>query len=174
MAAIPSEPAGPHAMRAGDADRDRVIDVLRAAFAEGRLTDEELADRMAKTLVAKTYGDLAELVSDLLHPLEQLPAAPYTSPAEPAGEPLNRSAVASLVCGLAMFPTLGLTALPAVVLGSRAMKQIRETGQRGESLAVVGQVLGWIAMGVFFVAVLGIMIWLIVPPGPGAGGPIGG
>jgi uncharacterized membrane protein len=164
-------------LRAGDADRDRALDVLRAGFAEGRLTEEEHAHRVAKVQAARTYGELAELVDDLpagpLDPAVHAPVAAGQPLPVPVTPPLNRKAVASLVCGLAMVPTLGVTALPAVMLGSSAIKEIRETGQRGESLAMVGQVLGWVAVGLFFVVILGIMIWIMLPPGPGAGGPIG-
>jgi hypothetical protein len=69
---------------------------------------------------------------------------------------------------------LGLTALPAVVLGSRARQEIRETGERGEALAMGGLALGWIASTLFLAAVRGIMTWLVLPPAPGTGGPIGG
>jgi hypothetical protein len=62
--------------------------------------------------------------------------------------------------------------IAAVVLGIRARQQIRETGQRGEGLAVAGLVLGWTALIFFFAAILGIMIWLALPPAPGTGGPI--
>jgi hypothetical protein len=87
---------------------------------------------------------------------------------------INSLAVASLICGLAEVPTLGLSALPAVVLGARARQEIRETGQRGEALAVAGMVLGWTALMFFSAAVLGIMIWLMLPPAAGTGGPVGG
>ena len=161
----------PDAMLAGDADRERATDVLKAGFAEGRLTKAEHDERVAQVHAARTYGELAKLVADL-------PAGPLGGvthpPAQAAAPPeINSLAVASLVCGLAEFPTLGLSALPAVVLGVRARQQIRETGQRGEALAVAGLVLGWTALVLFFTAILGIMIWLALPPGPGSGGPIG-
>jgi hypothetical protein len=57
-----SEPFG---MRASDADRDRVLDVLREAAAEGRLTPDELEERMGATLAARTLGELAALTADL-------------------------------------------------------------------------------------------------------------
>ena len=41
----PPEPAARSQMRASDADRDRVMDILRAATAEGRLTVDELEER---------------------------------------------------------------------------------------------------------------------------------
>jgi len=100
-------------------------------------------------------------------------AAACQPPSAPALARINSLAVASLICGVAEFPTLGLSALPAVILGSKARQQIRQTGQAGEGLAVAGLILGWIALAVFFAAVVGIMVWLLLPPGPGAGGPVG-
>lgn len=53
-------------MRASDRDRDVVHDLLGAAYADGRLTREELDERGAQTTVAKTLGDLPALVDDLV------------------------------------------------------------------------------------------------------------
>ena len=72
-----SEPSG---MRASDADRDRVLDILRAAGAEGRLSPDELDERMAATLAARTLGELAALTADL--PSGQMPPA-WVPPAPP-------------------------------------------------------------------------------------------
>ncbi|MFC8104103.1 DUF1707 domain-containing protein [Streptomyces sp. NPDC057363] len=52
-------------MRASDADRDRIADMLRDALAEGRLTAEEHADRVEGVLAAKTVGELDVFVRDL-------------------------------------------------------------------------------------------------------------
>jgi hypothetical protein len=61
----PLGPVPPPEMRASDADRDRVMDVLRDATAEGRLTADELDERLAAALTARTFGDLAALTEDL-------------------------------------------------------------------------------------------------------------
>ncbi|WP_373313098.1 DUF1707 SHOCT-like domain-containing protein [Streptomyces morookaense] len=53
------------AMRASDADRDRVADILREALAEGRLTAEEHGERIAAVYQARTVGELEPLVHDL-------------------------------------------------------------------------------------------------------------
>ncbi|MBB5940232.1 DUF1707 SHOCT-like domain-containing protein [Streptomyces zagrosensis] len=53
------------AIRASDADRDRVADVLREALAEGRLTAEEHAERISGVYEAKTRGELEPFVRDL-------------------------------------------------------------------------------------------------------------
>ncbi|MEW2405301.1 DUF1707 SHOCT-like domain-containing protein [Streptomyces griseoviridis] len=52
-------------LRASDADRDRIADILRDALAEGRLTAEEHAERVEEVYLAKTVGQLDLLVQDL-------------------------------------------------------------------------------------------------------------
>jgi hypothetical protein len=52
-------------LRASDADRDDVVERLRHAAGEGRLTPHELDERVRRALVAVTYGDLTALVADL-------------------------------------------------------------------------------------------------------------
>jgi len=52
-------------LRASDADRDRVIDILRAATADGRLTADEFNERMEAALASRTFRDLAPLTADL-------------------------------------------------------------------------------------------------------------
>ena len=49
-------------LRAGDSDRDAVAEQLREAHTEGRLTLEELEDRLGKTYAARTFADLAPLI----------------------------------------------------------------------------------------------------------------
>lgn len=54
------------ALRASDADRDQVTELLHAAYAEGRITDEEHTERLLAALRAKTFGELKPLTADLL------------------------------------------------------------------------------------------------------------
>jgi Domain of unknown function (DUF1707)/Domain of unknown function (DUF4190) len=73
-------------MRASDAERERAVDVLKAAFTEGRLSQDEYTDRVGEVQVSKTYGDLAELVHDVpIGPFGSLPPAP--APAYPGYPP---------------------------------------------------------------------------------------
>jgi Domain of unknown function (DUF1707) len=63
------EPSGPAALpevRASDNDRDQVLDVLRAAVGDGRLTAEEFEERMAAAISSRTLGELAVLTGDLV------------------------------------------------------------------------------------------------------------
>jgi hypothetical protein len=52
-------------LRASDADRDRVIDLLAGAAAEGRLTLEEYSERSSSALAARTQGELDVLTADI-------------------------------------------------------------------------------------------------------------
>jgi len=72
-------------IRISDADRERVTGRLREHFAEGRLTSEELDERITAALSAKTYGDLRRIMADLP---EAAPVPPPDGPARPwAGRP---------------------------------------------------------------------------------------
>ena len=53
-------------LRASDKDRDLVQDLLGTAYAEGRLTREELDERSDQTIASRTLGELPALVSDLV------------------------------------------------------------------------------------------------------------
>jgi len=61
----PEEPQQASELRASHADRDAVIGKLRVAAGDGRLTAEELDERLEIAFNAKTYGELATLTSDL-------------------------------------------------------------------------------------------------------------
>jgi hypothetical protein len=52
-------------MRASDADRDRVAETLREHCAQGRITMDELQERLDATYEARTIGQLEEVTSDL-------------------------------------------------------------------------------------------------------------
>ncbi|MEQ8143611.1 DUF1707 domain-containing protein [Streptomyces sp. OP7] len=52
-------------LRAADADRERVAEILRDALAEGRLDMEEFEERLDATYKARTYGELAPITRDL-------------------------------------------------------------------------------------------------------------
>ncbi|WP_055636644.1 DUF1707 SHOCT-like domain-containing protein, partial [Streptomyces griseoruber] len=52
-------------LRASDADRERVAEVLRDALAEGRLDMAEFEERLEQTYRARTYGELAPITRDL-------------------------------------------------------------------------------------------------------------
>jgi uncharacterized protein DUF1707 len=84
-------------LRASHADREQVIDTLKAAFVQGRLTKEELVMRAGRTFVSRTYAELAALTADL--------PAGLTGPRSPRGTvrgrarpPVSKVAKAVLWC----------------------------------------------------------------------------
>jgi hypothetical protein len=70
-------------IRASDADRDRVTARLQEHFAAGRLTREELDERITAVLHAKTFGELRPPLADLPEPVP----APRAAAAQRAGQP---------------------------------------------------------------------------------------
>jgi uncharacterized membrane protein len=135
-------------MLASHADRERAVDVLRAGYGEGRMEQDEFEKRVARAYAARTVGELALLVSDLPQGPVPQPAAvtpvPRTFLAVPRPQ-TNGKAVAAAVCGLLCLPTMGLTGIPAVVLGHAARAEIRNSGEAGDGLALTGLVLGWVS-----------------------------
>ncbi|MGW7207285.1 DUF1707 domain-containing protein [Streptomyces sp. NPDC054837] len=82
-----TSPAATTDLRASDADRDRIADILREALAEGRLTADEHAERVEGALAAKTVGELDAFIRDL-------PAAHQRRTAPPAAP--NRPTVGAV------------------------------------------------------------------------------
>lgn len=70
-------------IRASDADRDRVTARLQEHFAAGRLTRDELDERITAVLHAKTFGELRPPLADLPEPVP----APRAALAQRAGRP---------------------------------------------------------------------------------------
>jgi Domain of unknown function (DUF1707)/Cell wall-active antibiotics response 4TMS YvqF len=71
-------------LRASDADRERAADVIRQAAGDGRLTMEELDERLDAVYAAKTYAELEPMTRDL----PQTPGGPAPAPAHvPARDP---------------------------------------------------------------------------------------
>ncbi|MDQ1714714.1 MAG: hypothetical protein QOC60_659 [Frankiaceae bacterium] len=63
-------------MRATDADRDAAGAVVAAAASDGRLTLEELHERLERVFAARTHGELAAITRDLVAPARDLSAHP--------------------------------------------------------------------------------------------------
>jgi DUF1707 SHOCT-like domain len=112
--------SGDGSIRAGNADREKVVVQLNAAFAEGRLDVGELDERVAAAYAAKTLGELVPLTADL--PVSQVPARRSAPPArraedrpEPAGGAANRWAPVGGTFGLFL---LNVVIWGAVSLGN--------------------------------------------------------
>lgn len=122
-----AEPAGPPAasLRASDADRDRVADILREAMAEGRLDAEEHGERIDAVYRAKTMAELEPLVQDL-----PVPGAP------PAQAPAPSSGYAPYDRAEPTGPTESLVS----VLSSTTRKGRWRIGARTNAFALFGNI----------------------------------
>ena len=65
-------------LRASHADRERVIDLLKAAFVQGGLDRDEFDARIGQAVVSRTYGELAAVTADI--PAELTAALPRRPP----------------------------------------------------------------------------------------------
>ena len=71
---------------ASDKERESVVDVLRDAFTDGRLTLEEFDERTSAAYAARTWGDLRDLTGDLpVEPVLGADRPPRESRLQPAG-----------------------------------------------------------------------------------------
>jgi hypothetical protein len=116
--------SGEPAVRASDAERDQTADVLRAGYAEGRLTRAELDERIDAAYAAKTRADLRDLTTDL----------PGAAPAEAAADghpPVVDSGTGAsahlnlclLLCLLCAFPPAGIAYGIYWILTARGWRQ---------------------------------------------------
>jgi hypothetical protein len=78
-------PGEPRNLRASDADRERVANVLREAAGDGRLTMDELDERLDAVYAAKTYAELEPITHDLPAAGEgNVPVVPPAAAADPS------------------------------------------------------------------------------------------
>jgi hypothetical protein len=148
-------------MRAANADRERTVDVLKAAFAEGRLDQDEYNERMGLAYQARTYGDLVALTGDL--PAGPLPIAmppAWQAPQQrarpvPQVQHTNTMATVAFALGMLEFVTLGLTAIPAIICGHIAQYQIQRTGEKGADMVSFALTFGYLALIIGGLVMLG-------------------
>jgi len=97
---------------AASADRERAVGVLRAGFTEGRLTQEELDDRVAQAYAARTYGQLWALTADLpagALPYPQFAQGPGALVPQEAAPPSHwKPAAALIITALVIFTLAAL------------------------------------------------------------------
>ena len=88
-------------LRASDADREQVIDILKAAFVQGRLTRDQLGVRAGQALVSRTYAELAAATDGIPARLTGVvppPARPAGRAGKPARKPVRRTVAAGAAC----------------------------------------------------------------------------
>jgi hypothetical protein len=92
-------------LRASDADRERVVDDLKAAFVQGRLSKAELVKRAGHALESRTYAELARATAGI--PARRAAAPPPRQSAAPApARPVNWKVIAWVVSVIVVSPGL--------------------------------------------------------------------
>jgi Domain of unknown function (DUF1707) len=106
-----ARPPGRGRLRASHADREQVVDVLKAAFVQDRLTKDEFDDRVGQALASRTYADLTALTADLPAEPDPVAAAVPATTAPPRHPAPSRPGNATVRKGTRVIAvTTGITA----------------------------------------------------------------
>ncbi len=89
-------------LRASDADRERVIEALKAAFVRGLLSRDELGRRAGQALASRTYAELTAITADITAGLIQT-----QPPSRLARKRINKKLLAWGACLIVLLPALG-------------------------------------------------------------------
>jgi Domain of unknown function (DUF1707) len=86
-------------LRASDADREQVVDTLKAAFVKGWLTRDELGLRAGQALVSRTYAELAAVTDGIpVRLVGAVGARPPGLPVVPVRKPVSKKVAAWVAC----------------------------------------------------------------------------
>ena len=111
--------AGDGHLRASDADRERVIDVLKAAFVQARLTKDDFDARVGQALASRTYAELAVVIAGIpAGPVAaQPPRHPVRTRVRPPVSPDRKGDVRVIVMA---FPVAAVLWLAAALVGDNS------------------------------------------------------
>jgi uncharacterized protein DUF1707 len=106
-------------LRAGRADREQVIEVLKAAFVQDRLSKEEFDARIGQALAARTYAELSAVAADI--PAWLTRVQPARAPARkrariPMNTAVSGGALVIVLANLGMVAALAAGSALAVIL----------------------------------------------------------
>jgi lipopolysaccharide export LptBFGC system permease protein LptF len=119
----PGGETAPSGLRASHADREQVVDTLKAAFVQGRLAKEEFDARVGQAFSSRTYADLAAIIADVpdgpgAGPPQRQPARTLTRPEKAVAWGLY-SIVMTVIFTVVVVPgptTVGVVFVTAVVI----------------------------------------------------------
>jgi hypothetical protein len=96
-------------LRASHADREQVIDVVKAAFVQGRLAKDEFDQRIGRVFASRTYADLTSLTADI--PARLIRAQTSQEPAHPPVRiAMDKKAIRSWASATVMLPGMVVAA----------------------------------------------------------------
>ncbi len=123
--------------RAKDADRDRFVELIEAAYVDGQLSDADRELRVGRALSSETVGELESLTRDLQLPQGYVPPAPPTR--TPARAPSRTGTARGVLVGLVLFVVLvgaGVTGVVALAMFAVSGEPDVVTSQGVESAPV--------------------------------------
>jgi hypothetical protein len=133
-------PVGRGRLRVSHLDREHIVEVLKTAFVQGRLTKDEFDLRVGQALAARTLTDLAALTADL--PAGLVTARPRRVPVQAQPRPPARKVATS---GAAAVAALGLLAVitfalpnPPVFTRTTVLLGPSAAGYVGTQVAIAG------------------------------------
>lgn len=137
-------------LRVGHAEREHVVLLLRQQYAEGRLTDGELDQRMVVARAARTFLDLDRLVADLpvVPPSRQLVGPVAATHQQLGADPDHRL---TITAGVSSHVRRGFWTVPAFVRLNAGIASLRVDFQQADcphavvDIAVMGG-LGWVVL----------------------------
>jgi hypothetical protein len=136
-------------------DRERVTEILKEAFAEGRLADDEFKERVGRAAQARSQGQLSALIADLPpgSTMSDLPADALTSrvpaPSRSTRPVQAALAIISLVLGVTsmILPVVIFISIPGIALGiiaftssASSSRVVRWAGAAGALLSILGMI----------------------------------
>jgi Domain of unknown function (DUF4190) len=95
----------------------------------------------------------------------------YAQPTYVVARPTNGLAIASLICSLAGF-AIGISFPVGAIMGHIARRQIQQSGEQGDGMALAGIIVGWIGTGLYVLCCGGYLVFLFGLFGLGAAGSI--
>jgi len=141
-------------MRASHADREQVIDMLKAAFVRGRLAKDEFDLRVGRVLASRTYADLGAVTADIpAGPVRAHSPNPARKPASMPMPTAVRGAV-GLMCAGAVL-TLADVGIVLVTLGGVRWAAAHDVGAGQWPFAMLTRVDFWLVS-----APVGAGVWL--------------
>ncbi len=96
-------------------------------------------------------------------PAYPTPGAPHATPAyATAAPPTNSNAIVALILGIGSLLVCGLAGPVAVIVGQRARREIRQTGEQGDGMALAGVITGAIATALIAIGIVALIIIVII------------
>jgi hypothetical protein len=145
------------------AELDRALrsEGIPATFGPAAVRTDVAYEARVTTLIAQARAVPATPAAPNAPPAYPGPNAAY-APAYPTAAPTNSNAIVALILGVAGLVVCQLAGPAAVLFGMKARREIRQTGEQGDGLALAGLITGAIASAILALFVVGLVVLVII------------